>query len=288
MLKIINFFIVFSFFLQFNPINAQDSSENHSRIVLFETTSNWHPFIDATIGTASVPSNLRGCCLDLFDKMGSLDAFLGFSSKKNFLNSNEVTKGTKLHLSLKIINNNLPFSDKNIDNIDIFSLGLGNTSVYGYKFSDNFSIDFTNQQEMNWNWLNNKFISSDSNVNHYLDYITDGVRFGNTVNNEIIFLFNNKYGISAGLSHNVIYQRHMFWYWLMSEAIYSVGDNIIDWFVIKISTQSIAATPFVHFLLHTAYNYGMYVLRKDNMNWPFDTAPGIMINKFNIGLSYTF
>jgi len=119
------------------------------------------------------------------------------------------------------------------------------------------------------------------------DFFSKTLRFGNSFQGGVQFKFNN-IGIDAAYERSVIYSRHLFWKWGGSELIEVTGQWLVDLFVEDILDSSPGAAPVVNFLLKNALSYGIYELRQEKMNWPFETAAPIVFNQFKIGVNFVF
>ena len=63
---------------------------------------------------------------------------------------------------------------------------------------------------------------------------------------------------------------------------------MIDNFVDKIFDRSPAAVPVVDFLLKNGLAYSLYLLKKENMNWPFNTETPLTYETFKLGVTFLF
>ena len=61
-----------------------------------------------------------------------------------------------------------------------------------------------------------------------------------------------------------------------------------DLFVDEVADRSPYAAPVVRFLLEGALQYGFYELRKDDVNWPFDTDAPLVVDMFKLGVTTRF
>ena len=61
-------------------------------------------------------------------------------------------------------------------------------------------------------------------------------------------------------------------------------DNFID----EVSDSSPYATPVVDFLLNNGLSYAFFTLKKDRMNWPFETEAPLTYETIKLGITITF
>ena len=257
----------------------------------FDTFDYWrpNPFIDISTGM-STPYYDDKVFTDDLAKLGNISAKFGFHHNYFIQKSKTVFKQRDNYLSIQNFSKDLPLSDSKIGEVNssAWRLGIGSEAGYGYDLGNNFKIIFTNGGNIGWTWL--KFSDTASNPQNQsaLDVFGDDVRFGNQVENNVKIMFLENVGVNAGFERTLVYPRHMFWYWAGSELIFQAGNGLVDMFVKAISRSTPDAAPIVYLILHSAYNYGMYELRKDKMNWPFETATPYMFDTFKFGLSFKF
>lgn len=167
---------------------------------------------------------------------------------------------------------------------------FGNNEGYAYKIGDESYLALTNGSELNWNFLRlgDVYSSNDSAAKVAMANFGQEVRFGNSFEAGIKMKFLGGFGLEANYERSVIFQRHLFFKWAGSAIIESVAQSIIDRFVKKIMTYSPSTTPIINFILKNALSYGVYELRKENMNWPFDSTQPLVIDNFKFGITYDF
>jgi hypothetical protein len=120
------------------------------------------------------------------------------------------------------------------------------------------------------------------------NYFGDVFRFGNFWEGGIKFQFYKSIGLSASFERSLVYPRHLFWYWSASMIIESAGQGAIDAFVKAIMKSSPYAGPVTSFILKNGLSFGLYELRRKNMNWPIQTDAPLVYDNAKIGLSFTF
>ena len=121
-----------------------------------------------------------------------------------------------------------------------------------------------------------------------LDRYDGAFRFGTASEGGVRIEIANTVSLDAGFEASVIFPRHLFWKQLISFAIESGGQGAVDFFVDEVMDNSPAAGPIVNFVLKNALSYGFYLLKKDSMNWPFETEKPLTYETFKMGVSFTF
>ena len=67
-----------------------------------------------------------------------------------------------------------------------------------------------------------------------------------------------------------------------------IAMGAIQEFADSIANSSPKSAPVVSFLLKSGLEYGLYELRQEKMNWPFDTAAPLTYETFKFGICVTF
>lgn len=259
----------------------------------------WHwkggdPFIEVNWGL-SKPDHQK-----LFSKLsnvGLLEIKLGFASydepyeegiqyfeeKYSFLSQ----LSTKIR-SEKRKYDELPF--------EILRFGFGKRNGYGYNF-DNIKINPYVQSAITWSKLEMKdypvsilpFIGAQNAIDdtEILKRYDGNFRFGTLTEGGLNFSFG-MVSLSAGYEAAVIFPRYVFWKHLGSYAIEMAGLNALDKFIDEVIDASPIAGPIVNFLLKNGYNYAFYSLKKEKMNWPFNTETPLTYETIKFGVTFTF
>jgi len=123
---------------------------------------------------------------------------------------------------------------------------------------------------------------------HLLGYFDEEFTFGTSTRGGLLLQFGPIVGLEAGYERAVAFRRLLLWKWAGSEVLEHVALGLVDEFVKKILDRRPAAAPIVNFLLKNGLSYAAYELRRDDMNYPFDTAPPLFTDSYKVGLRFTF
>lgn len=170
----------------------------------------------------------------------------------------------------------------------ILRFGFGDKEGLGYEVANDVSIVPYHATAALWTRLSVSSTPLDSATANTINLFNDVFRFGKQAEAGILIQFTKNSGITLGYEYSVIFPRHMFWYWAGSEIVEGIAQGATDNFVRAISKSSPDAAPIVAFILKNGISYGMYELRKKNMNWPFSTAPAMSYNAFKVGVNLAF
>ncbi|MDM7916942.1 MAG: hypothetical protein ACE15D_05075 [Candidatus Eisenbacteria bacterium] len=113
-------------------------------------------------------------------------------------------------------------------------------------------------------------------------------RFGSSWEGGVTAFPSDKVAIEVSYQRSIVFPRHLFWKWLGSAGIERAAQAGVDEFVDAVANGSPGAAPIVGFFLKNAIGYGLYELRKSDMNWPFDTAPPLTYDAIQAGFSFSF
>jgi hypothetical protein len=170
-------------------------------------------------------------------------------------------------------------------------VGFAIESGYGYALSssaDGASIIPYYSSGLSWTHVDLEYAPMGQENGDRLDRFDESIRFGSMTEAGIRIQLADLVSVDFAYERSIILERHLFWKWAGGVIIEGVAQSLVDRFVDTILESSPAAAPIVRFALKNGLAYGVYELRKENMNWPFDTAAPLFSEGFKMGLSFTF
>jgi hypothetical protein len=262
--------------------NNWDKIESH----MFDFKIKGAPTIDINYGSSRM--NLKSIS-DKFAKPGMLELRLGYTSEKSFNGSDYVTEYNFKFFRLSNFTTNLSGNQSSSDLItNSWRFGLGWASGFGYDLGNGCEISPYYQSSFDWTMVNMQSTPSNPADIYTTDLFNKIFRFGNSFQGGLQFKFIDNLGIDASYERSIVYSRHLFWKWGASELIEVIGQGLIDEFVEEILDSTPSAVPVVNFLLKNALSYGIYELRQEKMNWPFETAAPLAFDQFKLGVKFVF
>jgi hypothetical protein len=293
--------ILLTFLLSIPTIQAQVDTTEYEN----DDDWNWHwddnwwnwkhgrPFLELSYGIGrpdhkNVTSN--------FSKIGLAELKLGYISMDYFDDSvihfNErFSFVSKLETKLQ--------SDKNRSSLstELFRFGFGRRNGYGYEFESLIILPYT-QRSVTWSKLQMKDypisilpVPNPNDAKKDLEIINryeNNFRFGTAMEGGIQIGFGSLLSFNAGYEAAVIFPRHMILKHLGSYAIEMAGYNALDNFIDEVIDYSPFAGPIVNFILKNAYSFVFFQLKKDKMNWPFNTETPLTYETLKFGITFNF
>lgn len=173
---------------------------------------------------------------------------------------------------------------------NLISFGIVDESGYGYALGENSSIRLLVTDQSTWTSVSPQTYAESLGPDQWqqLRDFTGGVRFGSTMAPTIEWKMGSTLSLRANYTWTQVLPRHMFWYWAGSELIEGVADGIASAMIKSFGSSSPSSLPVMNFILRNAIAYGFKELRRDKMNWPFDTVAPLNVTSWNVGLSVTF
>ena len=278
------FLIAFSFFIsaQLSAQNYIDFTNHYKPFRLFEK-----PSIELNYGSSGI--KLNGTANNLANA-GLIELKLGFTTKRKSYYDKDITGFENRYFFVgNASDKNNPKSKGNeeIKN-DLWRFGFGNKDAYGLKLG---SVEIMPYNSNSFAWskftYENGAMTAEADKNYYNDF-NDVFRFGSSTEGGINLQITPGFSIQPQFETAIIFPRHLFGKQLMSSVIEMSGYYLIDNFTKKIMRNAPAAGTFVNFILKNAYEFGFYQLRKDKMNWPFNSAAPIRYYTYKLGLAFTF
>lgn len=223
-----------------------------------------------------------------FADPGLAEIRLGFSSKEPEYDPENIFKYDFVYFSVTNIATDLGGESNHNDiQTDLWRLGLGREDGYGYALGKS-SITLYNSSGIGWSELkveDDELFPSDSALVSLWD---DSFRFGIRREAGLKIQFIPLVSLDAGYERAIVFSRFVFWEALFSMALEDGAQFLLDKFIDQIGDSSPYAVPVVSFFLKNGLSYGIYELRKDKMNWPFDSAPPLCSDSFKFGLTFVF
>jgi len=174
---------------------------------------------------------------------------------------------------------------------DLWRLGVAWEKGYGYSLGDSLtyrSILLYHSQGVNWSRLSVKStVDLPADVD-LLNLCSGTFRFGTKTEGGIKLRLVPLVILDAGFERAIVFRRHLFWRWAGSTILEGAVDWGLDQFINKVLDSSPAAVPVVNFVLKNAFSYGVYQLRRDKMNYPFDSEAPLLYDTFKVGLTFVF
>lgn len=295
--------ILFSFFLLIASfVFAQEDESVYTdyldeNVLDFIYTS--RPMIEIDYGVGS-PNN-KNVSREFAD-VGSWDIKLGKSEQKNF-------KGILVDLSERYIFGSYLSSNaqnfSSTDNkilTDSYRFGFGSRDGIGYGGSIISVVPYVSQSFV-WTQLSeySNTVNPDILIPPDMEIVDNNAlalddylgtfRFGDRASYGMKIEIASTFQINPYYETSVVYRRHLFWYWSGSFIVSQVGYNVLSHFTDEIVDRSPVLGPIFNFALKAAYLYGYYLLRQENMNWPFNPSGNevpLTFETFNIGASFVF
>jgi glycerophosphoryl diester phosphodiesterase len=175
-----------------------------------------------------------------------------------------------------------------------FRFGIGTHDGIGYGGSDFATILFVSQAFV-WTRLNSFSDSllpeegeEPSNDLNILDRYGGVFRFGDRAAYGLKMEITARTQLNINFETAVVYPRHLFWYWAGSFILAEAGYGLLTTFADDFVNSRPVFGPVINLILKSAYLYGYYALRKDDMNWPFSTEAPLRYETFNLGISFVF
>ena len=170
---------------------------------------------------------------------------------------------------------------------DMWRIGIGRTYALGYKLGNAALIPYYSNSLI-WSRLKMNDTAADSTDLAVIDHFDKAFRFGSSSKGGITFQITENIGINAEYERSIVFPRHLFWKWAGGVLIEASSQVLVDEFIAAIYKSSPFAAPIVNFVLKNALSYGIYELRQEKMNWPFDTAAPLSYDQFKFGMTFTF
>ncbi|MGB2696343.1 MAG: hypothetical protein WBD28_00625 [Candidatus Zixiibacteriota bacterium] len=262
-------------------IKVEEEEEDESLLEIYHS-----PTISLCYGLSTI--KLKDLNRSFADP-GLAEIKLGFSSKEPKYDPENIFKYDYIYFSVTNMSTDLT-GESNSGEIetDLWRLGLGREDGYGYGLGKS-SITPYNSSGIGWSRLKlkDKEVHPSSDI-ALLSLWDDSFRFGTRTEAGVKIQFMPILAFDAGYERAVVFSRFVFWEAVLSMVLEDGAQFLLDQFINEIGESSPYAMPVVSFFLKNGLSYAVYELRKDKMNWPFDSAPPLCNDSFKFGLTFEF
>lgn len=261
----------------------------------------WHSFsfhgkptLEATYGVSKIGIKSLG---KSFANTGSAEIKVSYSSLHKRTDYISQYQNNFAFLSNNSMDLTSDKSNANDLTSETWRFGLGWQSGYAYQFGNAAIIPYNSNAFV---WTRIKYTGNSNPVENpglynlsavdaqMLKEFNETIRFGQLSEGGIKLQVVPILTLNAGYERAIVFPRHMFWKHAGSLILEGIGQGAIDTFVHEVLDSSPAAAPIVNFLLKNGFSYAFYQLRKEKMNWPFDTAEPLTYDTWKIGMTFTF
>lgn len=260
----------------------------------------WHwkggnPFIETTWGLGKP---MHDKLFSKFSSVGLAEIKLGFISFDEFLDDEGIIQFDERYAFLSQFSTKLRSEKRRYDELpsEMLRFGFGRREGYGYDFGNIKILPYT-QSAVMWSKLEMKDypvsifpvvgLQNALDDTEILKRFDGNFRFGTLAEGGLRFNLG-MISFNAGYEAAIVFPRYLFWKHIGSYAIEMAGLRALDRFIDEVIDASPAAAPIVNFLLKNGYNYAFYTLKKEKMNWPFNTEAPLTYETFKIGVTFTF
>ncbi len=222
----------------------------------------------------------------------SFELKLGTIRQKSIHDKEELIKEYYNYFYLSNYSSYLQNNNSNATDInsDTWRFGFGNQKGYGYKLSQSFTVIPYTENSVNWSRVNFAYDTSTVGINDVkiLEMYDESFKFGNSSAGGIKVQMLDNLALDFSYERQIVFQRFLLWKWLGSSLIEHATQGLLENFIDKIFESSPYAAPIVSFVLKNALSYGIYELRQEKMNWPFNSEPSLSFNQVKIGVTFIF
>lgn len=223
---------------------------------------------------------------------GMLELKLGYSTqRKSYYDEKSVLKYLNGFTFLSVASTDLNTNVKPVSelNSETWRFGLGMKQGYGVEIGESAIMPYTSGAFV-WSRFNlqgNPGSLSETDLN-LLSNFNETFRFGTLsesgINLQIVPLIT----LQAKYERAIVFPRHLFTVQMGSMLIETVGAYMLGDFIDNVMRNSPVLGTIVSFALKSGYSYGIYELRKSEMNWPFGGEAPLSFDTYKVGMTFTF
>ena len=291
-----NIILSFALLISFSVfVQAQDSTEtkeenwkwNWDDVSDMFDWSIQRPSISLDYGLSDIK---RKDVQEEFAENNLIEFKIGYTSMKISKYAQNITRDKYRYFYLANNSTNLAGGKNKSEEINTNTLrfGYGESSGYGYKLGESSTVTMYFTYLLDWTRIDFKDSAYNPEDQRVFNLYDETFRFGNSNEVGIRIQPFSMIALDAGYERSQVFQRHLFWKWAGSSVIEAAAHGVLDAFINEIMKSSPQIGPVVNVILKGALAYGIYELRTDKMNWPFNSAQPITFNNIKFGMTFMF
>jgi len=227
---------------------------------------------------------------EAFANNALLELKLGYTTRKDSRYADFIEKFNYNYAFLNYNSTSLVGGTEDTSEIDTknWQFGLGWSTGYGYKIGTEAAIIPYYSSTLSFTEVDFQNDSLNANDEDIMNRYYGAFRFGSSSEFGMRGQITDLLIVEAGYETAAVFEAWLFWKWAGSAVIEVAANGVLDVFIKEIFKSSPAAGPIVFLVLKGALGYGLYELRKGEMNWPFPSASPISMNNLKFGMTFTF
>lgn len=173
-------------------------------------------------------------------------------------------------------------------NAELIRFGVGRREGYAYDFKSTYLYPYTQTAFSLTKVSSSQPAGLSAGDSATLARYRGDLRFGATGEVGLAYGIGDIVAVRAGYANWMINPRWVFWPWLGSYILNTIGLEVISNFGDDIVEGSPVLGPVIYTVLRGAVIYGFHVLMRDAQYWPFRSEKPLTGEGFRVGLTFTF
>ncbi|MCB0725568.1 MAG: hypothetical protein KDC73_12800 [Ignavibacteriae bacterium] len=244
------------------------------------------PILEMSYGISDISLNGLN---EKINNAGMLELKLGYSTQSNSRYGKSVLKYRNgysfLSLASTDLNSNL---NTNELNSQTWRFGLGYKEGYGVELGKSAIMPYTSGAFV-WSRFDMKDnVTLSQNDADLLSNFNETFRFGTLTESGINLQIVPLITLQAKYERAIVFPRHLFAVQMGSMLVETVGSFFLGEFIDNVMHNSPILGTIVNFALRSGYSYGIYELRRSEMNWPFGGEAPLSFDTYKVGMTFTF
>lgn len=170
---------------------------------------------------------------------------------------------------------------------DTWQFGFGITDGLGYNFLDRRFIMYHSGAFI-WTHIDVELYPNNAHDLRLLGDFDREFRFGSYWGGGVKYQIAGPAYLNIGYEHTVVFKRTLFGKFLVSWLVENVSQRWIDFVEYDMMKTHGKNWPWLKFLIKNAISFALYELRRNNMNWPMNTAEPFNFDSFKAGVTFIF
>ncbi len=171
---------------------------------------------------------------------------------------------------------------------DSWRFGLGYRNGYGYEFANLSRLILYHSSSLIWTAVDFEGSGNSPGDSATIKKYDETTRFGQSFEAGAMYSLSGMVYLNAGVENQIVFPRHNFGQWLVPLFGELIIQRTIDFFGDDLLKANKLSYPILNAVLKYTISYILYTLKRNDMNWPFESASPMTYTTYKLGITLMF
>ncbi|MBM2815832.1 MAG: hypothetical protein HW421_2594 [Ignavibacteria bacterium] len=170
---------------------------------------------------------------------------------------------------------------------DNWRFGFGMNNGFGYKLKNSNFILYHSGAFV-WSHIDFEGNAKLAGNQALLKMFDEKFRFGSIWEGGVKYQLTGPFYLKIGYEHSIVFPQFYWWKWFGSWTLENLSQRWLDFFETGFINHNPTTYPIYRFLIKNSLSLLLYELRREQMNWPFESEAPLNYDCFKMGITIIF